>query len=152
MPHSLQSTFATKPLCWHTCPSSGDDLECDTDLYSHYLATGNLWPPPALAISDTFPDMQDEMKFYGHYPIHLNFACMHVAVHARSTAAPCLLLLANAGQLMPHPPVVATSCSNPHAHKAKVHYQRGTLVESRPCWQVVPFPSQSPAFPSTSPS
>ena len=53
-------------------------------------------------------------------------------------------------QLMPHPPVVAKSCSNPCAHKAKVHYQRGTLVESRPCWQVVPFPRQSPALPSTS--
>ena len=53
--------------------------------------------------------------------------------------------------LMPQPPVVAKSCSNPRAHKAEVHYQRGTLVESRPCWQVVPFPRQSPAFPSTSP-
>jgi len=31
--------------------------------------------------------------------MHPNFACMHVAVHARSTAAPCLLLLANAGLL-----------------------------------------------------
>jgi len=49
-------------------------------------------------------------------------------------------------QLTPHPPVVAKSCSNPRAHKAEVHYQRGTLVESRPCWQVVPFPSQSPSF------
>ena len=35
MPRSLQSTSATAPLCWHTCPSSGDDLECDTDL--HFL-------------------------------------------------------------------------------------------------------------------
>jgi len=51
--------------------------------------------------------------------------------------------------LMPQPPVVAKSCSNPRAHKAEVHYQRGTLVESRPCWQVVPLPS--PAFPPTSP-
>jgi len=34
MPRSLQSTSATAPLCLHTCPSSGDDLECDTDLYS----------------------------------------------------------------------------------------------------------------------
>ena len=42
--------------------------------------------------------------------------------------------------------MVATSCSNPRAHKAEVHYQRGTLVESRPCWQVVSFPSQSPSF------
>ena len=25
--------------------------------------------------------------------------------------------------------------------KAEVHYRRGTLVESRPCWQVVPLPS-----------
>jgi len=67
-------------------------------------------------------------------------------------------------QLTPHPPVVPKSCSNPRAHKAEVHYQRGTLVESRPCWQVVPFPSpsslshtspakpsQSTSFPSTSP-
>jgi len=53
--------------------------------------------------------------------------------------------------LMPQPPVVAKSCSNPRVHKAEVHYQRGTLVESRPCWQVVPFPSQRPVFPSTSP-
>jgi len=52
-------------------------------------------------------------------------------------------------QLTPHPPVVATSCSNPRAHKAEVHCQRGTLVESRPCWQVVPFPIQSPSFPYT---
>ena len=28
-----------------------------------------------------------------------------------------------------------------------MHYRRGTLVESRPCWQVVPLPS--PAVPST---
>ena len=42
---------------------------------------------------------------------------------------------------MRHPPVVAKSCSNPGAHKATVHYQRGSLVESRPCWQVVPLPS-----------
>jgi len=69
MPRSLQSTSATTPSCWHTCPSSGDDLECDTDLYSHYLSTGNPWPPPALPISDTFLDMQAEMKLYGHYPI-----------------------------------------------------------------------------------
>jgi len=31
--------------------------------------------------------------------MHPNFTYMHVAVHARSTAAPCLLLLANAGLL-----------------------------------------------------
>ena len=55
-------------------------------------------------------------------------------------------------QITPHPPVAAKSCSNPRAHKAEVHYQRGTLVESRPCWQVVPFPSQSPSFPHTSPA
>jgi len=41
-------------------------------------------------------------------------------------------------QLTPNSPVVAKFCSNPRAHKAEVHYQRGTLVESRPCWQVVP--------------
>jgi len=69
MPRSLQSTSATVPLCWHTCPSSGDDLEWDTDLYSHYLSTGHPWPPPSLPTSDTFPDMQAEMKIYGHYPI-----------------------------------------------------------------------------------
>ena len=51
MPRSLQSTSAIAPLCWHTCPSSGDDLECDTDFYLHYLSTGNLWPPPTLLIS-----------------------------------------------------------------------------------------------------
>ena len=54
-------------------------------------------------------------------------------------------------QVTPHPPVVAKSYSNPRAYKAEVHYQRGTLVESRPSWQVVPFPSQNPSFPSTSP-
>jgi len=52
----------------------------------------------------------------------------------------------------PHPPMVAKSCPNPRVHKGEVHYKRGTLVESRPCWQVVPFPSQSPSFPYTSPS
>jgi len=31
-------------------------------------------------------------------------------------------------QLTPHPPVVTKSCSNPRAHKAEVHYQRGTLA------------------------
>ena len=65
MSRSLQSTFATKPLCWHTCPSSGDDLECDTDLDSHDLATGNPWPPPpwlSVTHSPTY-------KLYGHYPI-----------------------------------------------------------------------------------
>ena len=55
-------------------------------------------------------------------------------------------------QFTPHPPMVANSCPNPRAHKAEVHYQRGTLVESRPCWQVVPFPSQSPSFPYSSPA
>jgi len=54
--------------------------------------------------------------------------------------------------LTPHPPVVANSCPNPRAHKTEVHYQRGTLVESRPCWQVVPFPNQNPSFPYTSPA
>jgi len=42
-------------------------------------------------------------------------------------------------QLMSQPPAVENSCSTPRAHKA-VHYQRGTLVESRPCWQVVLLP------------
>jgi len=51
--------------------------------------------------------------------------------------------------LIPQPPVVAKSCSNPRAHKTEVYYRRGTLVESRPCWQVVPLPS--PAFPPTRP-
>jgi len=49
--------------------------------------------------------------------------------------------------LIPQSPAVAKSCSNPRAHKAEVHYRRGTLVESRPCWQVVPLPS--PAVSST---
>ena len=31
--------------------------------------------------------------------------------------------------------------------ESSLHYRRGTLVESRPCWQVVPLPS--PAVPST---
>ena len=57
MPRSLKSTSATAPSCWHTVPSSRDDLECDKDLYSNYLSTGILWPPPAMPISDTFPDM-----------------------------------------------------------------------------------------------
>jgi len=52
-------------------------------------------------------------------------------------------------QLMPQSPALEKSCSNPHAYKAKVHYQRGTLVESRPCWQVVPL--AGPALPYTSP-
>jgi len=51
--------------------------------------------------------------------------------------------------LMPKPPAISKSCPNPRAHKAEVHYRRGTLVESRPCWQVVPLPS--PAIPPTSP-
>ena len=55
-------------------------------------------------------------------------------------------------QLTPHPLVVAKSCPNPRAHKAKVHYQQGTLVESTPCCQVVPFPSQIPSFPYSSPA
>jgi len=51
--------------------------------------------------------------------------------------------------LISQPPVVAKSCSNPRAHKGEVHYRRGTLVEPRPCWQVVPLPT--PAFPPTRP-
>jgi len=69
MPRSSQFTSATAPLCWHTRPSPGDDLECDTDLYSHFLSTGNPWSPPALPISDTLPHIQAEMKRFGHYPI-----------------------------------------------------------------------------------
>jgi len=34
-------------------------------------------------------------------------------------------------------PVVAKSCSNPRAHKAEVHYRQGSLVDPRPCWQVL---------------
>jgi len=49
--------------------------------------------------------------------------------------------------LIPQSPAVAKSFSNPRAHKAEVHYRRGTLVESRPCCQVVPLPR--PAVPST---
>jgi len=41
---------------------------------------------------------------------------------------------------MSQPPAVENFCSNPRVHKAEVHYQRGTLVESRPCWQVVLLP------------
>ena len=44
MPRSLQSTSVTAPLCWHTYPSSGDDLERDTDLYSHFLSTRTPTP------------------------------------------------------------------------------------------------------------
>ena len=54
-----------------------------------------------------------------------------------------------APHLMPKPPVISKSCPNPRAHKAEVHYRRGTLVESRPCWPVVPLPS--PVIPPTSP-
>ena len=49
--------------------------------------------------------------------------------------------------LIPQLPAVAKSCSNPRAHKAEVHYRQGSLVDPRPCWQVVPLPS--PAVPST---
>jgi len=40
-------------------------------------------------------------NLYAHLALslHSNFTCMHVAVHARLTAAPCLLLLANVGLL-----------------------------------------------------
>ena len=46
----------------------------------------------------------------------------------------------------------ASVSPNPCVHKTEVHYQRGTLVQSRPCCQVVPFPSQNPSFPYTSPA
>jgi len=46
-------------------------------------------------------------------------------------------------QLVPVPFIAGQSCSNLRAHKAEEHRQRGTLVESRPCWQVVPLPSQA---------
>jgi len=49
--------------------------------------------------------------------------------------------------LIPQLPAVAKFCSNPRAHKAEVHYREGSLVDPRPCWQVVPLPS--PAVPST---
>jgi len=49
--------------------------------------------------------------------------------------------------LIPQSPAVAKSCSNPRAHKDEVHYRPGSLVDPRPCWQVVPLPS--PAVPST---
>jgi len=52
-------------------------------------------------------------------------------------------------QLMPMPFVAEKSCSSPRAYKAEVHRQRGILVESRHCWQVVPLPSQ--AVPRTIP-
>ena len=60
-----------------------------------------------------------------------------------SACARCLL----EPHLISQSPAVAKSCPNPRAHKAEVHYRRGTLVESRPCWQVVPLPS--PAVPPT---
>ena len=69
MSRSLQSTLGTTPSFWHTRPSSGDALECDADLYAHFLSTGKLWPPPALPISDTLPHMQAEMTRFGHYTI-----------------------------------------------------------------------------------
>jgi len=50
--------------------------------------------------------------------------------------------------LMPQPPALEKSCSNLRAHKADVHYQRGTLVESKPCWQVVPLPGPAPLYTS----
>jgi len=40
-------------------------------------------------------------------------------------------------QSVPMPFVAGKSCSNPCAYTAEVHRQRGTLVESKPCWQVV---------------
>jgi len=49
-------------------------------------------------------------------------------------------------QLTPHPPVVAKSYSNPRAHKAEVHYQRGTLVKSRPCGKWFHSPTKSLPF------
>jgi len=53
--------------------------------------------------------------------------------------------------LMPQPPALEKSCSNPRAHKAEKHYQRGTLVESRLCWQVVPLPGPALPYTYTSP-
>ena len=83
------------------------------------------------------------------YSSSLNFPNIFTCAK-RSQTNCCALPAANSAEphLIPQPPVVAKSCSNPRAHKAKVHYQRGTLVESRPCWQVVPLPS--PAFLPTS--
>jgi len=77
---------------------------------------------------------------------------LHSCGNARTRDCGALTALACAHcplepHLIPQSPAVAKSCSNPRAHKAEVHYRRGTLVESRPCWQVVPLPS--PAVPST---
>jgi len=79
---------------------------------------------------------------------------LHACGSARARDCGALTAVACAHcPLEPHlksqPPVVAKSCSNPRAQKAEVHYRRGTLVEPRPCWQVVPLPS--PAFPPTRP-
>jgi len=49
--------------------------------------------------------------------------------------------------LIPQSPAVAKSCSNPRAHKAEVYYRQGSLVDPRPCRQVVRLPS--PSVPST---
>ena len=67
--------------------------------------------------------------------------------------------------LIPQSPAVAKSCSNPRAHKAEVHYRRWLNPDLVGKWShspalpfpqhaqtnPIPFPSQSPAFPSTSP-
>jgi len=84
--------------------------------------------------------------------------CLHardVASRQKSRMHSCLTLPAAARvwppaplhlisrQSIPMPFVAEKSCSNPRAYKPEVHRQRGTLVESRPCWQVVPLPSQA---------
>ena len=69
---------------------------------------------------------------------------LHSCGNARTRNCGALTALACARcPLEPHlisqSPAVAKSCPNPRAHKAEVHYRRGTLEESTPCWQVVPL-------------
>jgi len=107
-------------------------------------------------------------NLYAHLALslHPNFACMHVAVHARSTAAPCLLLLANVGLLSRSPRPTHLWSHNP-AHTLVPTRPRCTtsegpwlnLLGSGPLPQPKPLlsytnptkPSQSPSFASTSP-
>jgi len=77
---------------------------------------------------------------------------LHSCINARTrdcgalTASACARCLLEP-HLIPLSPAVVKSCPNPRTHKVEVHYRRGTLVESRPCWPVVPLPT--PAVPPT---
>ena len=106
-------------------------------------------------------------NLYAHLPLslHPNFTCMHVAVYARSTAPPCLLLLANVGLLSRSSRPTHLWSQNP-AHILVPTRPRCTTSEgpwlnpdlvgkwSHSPAKALSFlqkPSQNPSFPSTSP-